>query len=179
MVDRKLMTKSKHPGKVVISDLYIHRDAVELLSDEHRTVITDALSCAPEIAQERANVIKLNQRTGRVSLLAYPDFFDDPFPALAECWIIEQESAAPPSYRSYTESLNPPILHRKELLLPFDNPARIAFAAITKQAEEFGLFDDTTTIGFRLNWQRLIASKGYRLEGNQFVPLGNVDPDNA
>jgi DNA phosphorothioation-associated putative methyltransferase len=38
-------------------------------------------------------------------------------------------------------------------------------------------FDDTATIGFKLNWERLIRSKGYACEGNTFIPLGNVAPE--
>ncbi len=47
------------------------------------------------------------------------------------------------------------------------------WVALTKVAESLGLFEDTSTIGFRLNWSRLIESKGYQLKGDEFVPLAN------
>ncbi len=108
-----------------------------------------------------------------MSLLAYPDFFDAPFPELVAAWIFAPGSDQPTSFRRYDDSLNPPILHRKELLLPSSHSEYAHWTALTATAEGLGLFDDVATIGFRLNWQRLIASKGYELIGNAFVPLAN------
>lgn len=166
-------------GKLVVDELYLHRDSVEQVSEKYRGVIELAFSKAPEVASERTTVVKLNVKTWRVSLLSYPDFFEDPFPALHESWIVERDDASQVRYRSYVDSLNPPILHRKELLLSPDHPSRTVFSEITKQAEDLGLFEDTAAIGFRINWQRCIAEKGYRLDGERFLPLGNVDEQGA
>ncbi|AXF12994.1 DNA phosphorothioation-associated putative methyltransferase [Paraburkholderia caledonica] len=162
-------------GKIVVDDLYIHRDTVAELKVEHRAVVESALDRAPDDARNRANVVKLNLKTHRVSLLAYCDFFEAPFPSLVESWSVEHEGRSPVGYRRYAESLNPPILHRKELLLSVGHPLRPAFSNITRQAEDLGLFDNTAVIGFRLNWEQLIAEKGYRLEGERFLPLGNAE----
>ena len=43
----------------------------------------------------------------------------------------------------------------------------------TRVAEELGLFDESRTIGFLLNWERAIERKGYRLVGDAFLPIGN------
>jgi DNA phosphorothioation-associated putative methyltransferase len=166
-------------GKRVSDDLYIHISALDLLEDdEHRRRIAEALDRLPALLDPFPKVAKLNVRTGRLSLLAYQDFEEDPFPQLAASWTFAPESASPPTFRTYSGSLNPPILHRKELLVSESYPGRQRWSELTSVGESLGLFDDTTTIGFKVNWERLVASKGYRLTGTDFVPLGN-DVDDA
>ncbi|MEA3274479.1 MAG: hypothetical protein U9Q81_04135 [Pseudomonadota bacterium] len=63
-------------------------------------------------------------------------------------------------YRTYEDSLNPPILHRKELLLPEDHPRRTEYAALTQAAETIGLFDEPTRTGYRRQWEQLVREKG-------------------
>ncbi len=79
--------------------------------------------------------------------------------------------------RTYADSLNPPILHRKELLLPADHPRRAEFAALTEACEAIGLFDEPTRIGYRRQWLDLVREKGYRIEDHALVPLGNTEGD--
>ena len=163
-------------GKKVVDEFYVHLSAVEEVED---TAIRAAIELAighgalTPINTNEPNVAKVNVRTGRVSLLSYPDFFDSPFPALAASWVFQAGESVPNWHRTYGDSLNPPILHRKELLLSSLHPEHDRWARTTATAEELGLFDDVTTIGFRLNWNRLIHSKGYRLVGDEFLPIGN------
>lgn len=166
-------------GKRVVDDWYIHRIGIEFLDEGFRAFVEAALESAPTSAYERANVIKLNLVSSRVSLLRYDDFFDTAFPVLLESWSLSASSEQTTTYRSYLDSLNPPILHRKELLLPPSHPLRSKFEVVTRQAEELGLFDDTTTIGFRENWSRVVTEKGYAVVGSDFVPIGNVEGDSA
>jgi DNA phosphorothioation-associated putative methyltransferase len=88
-------------------------------------------------------------------------------------WVFDREKGASPSFRNYRNSLNPPILHRKELLVASDYPDRGLWTELTKVAEDIGLFDNTSIIGFELNWLREIEAKGYKLVGNTFHPVGN------
>lgn len=167
-------------GKRVFDDLYIHRSAAALLSDsDHRELVTAALNAVRDATPE-PNVIKLNLRSGWVSLLAYERFEEDPFPTLAASWLFNRGSNGQPTFRSYVDSLNPPILHRKELLVGPDHPDRERWAEVTRAAEELGLFDESQAIGFRLNWERLIRSKGYQVVDGSFLPIGNaVEPNVA
>jgi DNA phosphorothioation-associated putative methyltransferase len=161
-------------GKRVVDELYVHLSGLDQLNDlaqEQR--ILDAIRYLSTLAERVPNVAKLNLKTGRLSLLAYREFDTDPFPELLVSWTFAPGSADMPSCRIYTDSLNPPILHRKELLVPETYPGREAWGRLTSTAELLGLFDDTTSIGFKRNWERLVASKGYRLAGNEFLPLGN------
>jgi DNA phosphorothioation-associated putative methyltransferase len=160
--------------KRVADDLYAHlewRDSS--FPVEHANAITLAQAQLATSGDTTPNVAKVNARTGVVSLLFYPDFETDPFPELAASWTFRDGPSNPPHFRRYDSTLNPPLLHRKELLVSKEHPHRSEWAAVTRTAEELGLFDNTLTIGFRLNWSRTIAAMGYTLRGNEFVPIGN------
>lgn len=163
-------------GKRVVDDLYVHLSAVPLLPDQWQAdQIRSAVERLTDLQGVAPNVAKLNLKTRSLSLLAYPGFDEDPFPELAASWVFQAGGDGKPVFRSYENSINRPILHRKELLVAPDHALRAEWAALTAAAEELGLFDDTSTIGFRLNWQRLIHSKGYELTGGAFFPIGNAD----
>lgn len=83
---------------------------------------------------EHYNLIRIEANGSHFALLHYPDFLDEPFPALSESWLVDLANGTV-SHRSYADSLNPPILHRKELLLPADHPRRAEYAALTAAAE--------------------------------------------
>ncbi len=162
------------PGKKVVDEFYIHLSAVEEIQDASaRQAIERAIRGLPPATPYPPNVAKFNARTGRVSLLSYPDFFDLPFPVLAASWAFPAGASVPAWHRTYADSLNPPILHRKELLLPSSHPQYNRWSRTTATAESIGLFDDVATIGFQLNWNRLIQSKGYCLVDDDFLPIGN------
>lgn len=166
---------SPSAGKRIFDDLYIHLSAIGLLQDaEHRRRIEKALGAASG-GKASPNVAKINQRTGCLSLLAYEDFESSLFPALLASWRFGPGAETQPVFRSYAESLNPPILHRKELLVAPTHESHQRWVELTRTAEELGLFEDTRAIGFRLNWEQHIAAKGYRLAGDAFLPLSNID----
>ncbi len=160
-------------GKRVFDDLYLHISAIQSVQDEsHKALITAAFKCLPEDAISSINVIKINLRSGKISLLEYEPFEEAAFPTLLGSWVIEPSSESP-NYRTYKNSLNPPILHRKELLVHPSHPDFPAWQRLTAEAEELGLFDNTRTIGFRKNWLELIEGKGFSLTSTGFTPLGN------
>jgi DNA phosphorothioation-associated putative methyltransferase len=115
------------------------------------------------------NVIKFSTDFA-VSFLEYRDFFTDPHPSLAKAVRVNL-AAGKVKELQYDIRSNPPILHRKETLLPPDHPDRPRFAALTQQEEDAGLFDDTRTIGFKTNWQSLLQEKGLGYEGHSLVRL--------
>jgi hypothetical protein len=160
-------------GKRILDDLYVHLSAVDSLSEQHRKRIERALDACPATADNRPNVAKLNLRSGQLSLLLYRDFETVAFPELDASWVFAPEDLRSSKFRTYRDSLNPPVLHRKELLVGEDHPQRASWSELTKTAESLGLFDDTSSIGFRLNWDRRIAEKGFRFDGLGFVPLAN------
>ncbi len=115
------------------------------------------------------NVIKFSTDFA-VSFLEYREFFTDPHPSLAAAVRVNLAAGKVKELR-YDIRSNPPILHRKETLLPLDHPDRPRFAALTQQEEDAGLFDDARTIGFKANWQSLLQEKGLGYEGHSLVRL--------
>jgi hypothetical protein len=50
---------------------------------------------------------------------------------------------------------------------PHGHPRRNEFEELTRQEETAGLYEHTSTIGFKLNWQRLLDTKGLVIEGHR------------
>lgn len=158
-------------GKVVGNSLYIHRVALEHFPAEHRALL-EAASKLAQAAVDCADVFRFDLEGRSVSALSYPGFFEQPFPELKASWRIDTETGDV-TFRSYEESLNPPILHRKELMLADDDPRRGRFEQLTRQAEAIGLFSDATVVGFKRAWEDRIRQVGYEVVGHVFQPLGN------
>lgn len=150
-------------GKRVGGSLYVHSSA---LDDETRPLVERAVALAGAVEW---NVAKVT--AGSVSLLLYEDFEAAAFPALLASLKVDLGTGAKAA-TDYKKRENPPILHRKEALLPPDDPSRPRFAALTRTAEEHGLFAEPTKIGTRRQWADLLASKGLRIEGHTIVPVG-------
>lgn len=165
------------PSKVIGDTLYFHADSIPLLAADVLAKVERAELLAGMCRNEHFNLVRIDGAGPSIALLNYPEFFDDPFPSLRESWRVDLDSATV-SYRTYAESLNPPILHRKELLLPPTDPRREDYCALTAAAMSIGLFDEPKSIGYRRQWLALVQEKGYRIEGHALVPLGNDDqPD--
>jgi len=165
------------PGKTVAGRTYLHLDALDAVDSDCLNALQAAEQIAGIARGEGFNVVRFERTdpefgAGGVALLAYRDLFDAPFPILAESWRVDLDTGAV-GHRTYADSLNPPILHRKELLLPPDHPRRAEYAALTEACESIGLFDEPTRIGYRRQWEQLVREKGYRVVGHQLVPIGN------
>lgn len=103
------------------------------------------------------NVVKLDRRS-RVSFLRY-ESFDAAFPALlaARSCDIERGTCR---QTDYAGRRNPPILHRKELLLPSDDPRVPAAERLTRCLETRGAFSAAGSIGTRNAWRRRLVALG-------------------
>ena len=117
-----------------------------------------------------ADVLKLRRGSPRVSYLAYPDFDTDPHPKCEESFLVKL-GAREISYRSYTESTNPPILHRKEEFLGIDDPRRDGFAKLTTQEEKWGLYEAPERIGTANGWSEVLTEKNAVFRGRRLVRL--------
>jgi hypothetical protein len=155
-------------GKRLPGALYAARDEGSDFGPELNQLLLQ-LAMVFEVGPE-FNVIKFRTEELKVSFLAYPEFMDDPHPALRRAVTIDL--AAGKSRRTeYAHNLNPPILHRKEAFLAPDHPRRAAFAALTHAEEVAGLYEHPATIGFKLNWERLLREKGVTIEGHELRNL--------
>ncbi|MFZ1641148.1 MAG: DNA phosphorothioation-associated putative methyltransferase [Candidatus Contendobacter sp.] len=164
------------PGKTVGQRGYFHVEAGAALDAGLATRLPEAERLAGVRRLEHYNLIRIEANGSHLALLHYPDFLDEPFPALSESWLVDLANGTV-SHRSYADSLNPPILHRKELLLPADHPRRAEYAALTAAAESIGLFDQPTRIGYQRQWLALVREQGYRIVGHTLVPLGNDETE--
>lgn len=134
------------PGKRIRGSTYLHRSALESLDarDQARVV------SATRTTSAAWNVVRVAQ--GEVSLLHYGDFEQDPFPALRASTIVHDDGRI--VTRDYSQRANPPILHRKELLVHDDHPHRSAWSSATARLVQAGAFVDPHRIGTREAWRR-------------------------
>jgi DNA phosphorothioation-associated putative methyltransferase len=160
-------------GKRVGTSRYLHRDATVDIDEPSATAINQALTFAIGRGLIEWNVVRISLTDQEIAFLHYPSFEHDPFPSLSSSCLVKLGATPVITYRNFRNSLNPPILHRKELLLPMHDTRRSEWRRTTDEAEAIGLFDETSRIGFRQEWLRKIAERGYALVGDRFVPNGN------
>ncbi len=160
--------------KEIAGRFYLHVYGLSELETPLLDKVEHAISLADVQIEIDFNVVKIDREGNTISLLSYPEFFASGFPALQRSWAVNFYSKQIVR-RNYADSLNPPILHRKELLLPTSHPDRPKFEALTRDAEALGLFDNATMIGFCEPWEQLVASRGYRVTEHSLVPVANVE----
>lgn len=153
-------------GKVLPEAVYLHTEALAEEGEELFRFV--AHLWASTETDEVFNVVKLFRREFKVSFLEYPDFFKTPHPALRRSRTVDLATGKVRDF-DYSDRANPPILHRKETLLPSSRPDVAEFAKLTQAEEEAGLYGDTTTIGFKQNWEALLAEKGLTYRGHRLV----------
>jgi len=154
-------------GKRLPGALYVARDEGSDFGPELNQLLAQ-LAVVFEVGPE-FNLIKFRTDELKVSFLSYPDFMDDPHPALRHAVTIDLATGKA-RHMDYADNLNPPILHRKETFLAPEHTRRAGFAALTRAEEAAGLYERTATIGFKLNWERLLREKGSR------TPCGPCGP---
>jgi DNA phosphorothioation-associated putative methyltransferase len=151
-------------GKRLPNAIYLYRYPEQSLGkelDELLEKVVKSLEVGPKY-----NVLKFRLDEYKMSFLAYPTFFEDPHPALSQSLTIDLGRGKSRD-TSYAGQSNRPILHRKECFLPEDHPSWEKFKALTKAEEAAGLLEDSKSIGFQLNWDRLLVSKGFTFKGHK------------
>lgn len=155
-------------GKLTPGSLYVHASALPLLPPILR--IYEGCARAYIGAVEGANIVKLHHRWPQVSYLAYPQFERDPHPALSASLVVPLQTFRI-QYREYSDSKNPPIIHRKETFIPPDHSLHGKFARLTRQEERYGLYDNTQNIGTREGWEATLKTRGVCLSGHKVVKM--------
>ena len=84
----------KSPLKAVGAHHYVHLDGFQLLPADATAKLVAAESLAQITRGDRYNVARFDNSHSRVSLLNYPSFFEDAFPALHESWNVDLTPAA-------------------------------------------------------------------------------------
>jgi len=161
-------------GKRLPSTLYVFLDGEADLGPTVNRLLQQIVAAFN--LDHEYNVVKFRTNELKVSFLSYPDFFDDPHPALSKSATIDL-CAGKIRHASYSSNPNPPVLHRKETFLPSHHPQRPQFAHLTDQEEQAGLLERADTIGFKLNWERRLAERGFALDGHSLRRFQQPEPD--
>lgn len=153
-------------GKLTPDALYVHASALDRLSPVLRVYEGCGRALSGEV--DNATLIKINRIEPKVSYLSYPTFDSDPHPALNSSVRVDLKKLDV-KYTDFSESTNPPILHRKETFVPDDYPGRDKFSRLTLQEERADLLKETSRIGTRAGWQERLDEKGYRVGGHRLM----------
>lgn len=168
-LDRALATSQV--GKRLPDALYVHVSSLRSLDPVLRVYEGCARVLVGHV--QSASIIKLQRVERRVAYLAYPFFDRDPHPALQFSLRVDLRSFDV-KFRDFSESENPPVLHRKETFVADDYPKRATFARLTKQEERADLLGGND-IGTRQGWLRALAASGRGLRGHRLVQVTGQD----
>ena len=153
-------------GKRVGGYIYLHREALRSLDLVLHQWAQEIV--AERWPQEEWNLVKLGMRAQRFSALHYPAFRDDPHPALHHSMSYVAETGKSSS-RRYDGSLNPPILHRKEVFVLPSDADRTRFEGLTYAEEQAGLYGNTRRIGHKKNWQEALDAQQVKIVGHRVL----------
>ena len=160
-------------GKVLPEALYVHHTALPRLP----ALLRVYEGCGRQLVGsiDGVTLMKLSRNKAKVSYLLYPDFDRDGHPALLECFIADLQRLVL-HHRDYRRSVNPPILHRKELFVSDDYPRRHLFARLTAAEEAANLLLTVAPIGFLRDWTDFVAERALQIRGHALLPLRHSVP---
>jgi hypothetical protein len=151
-------------GKRLPTAVYVFRETNSDFGPELNQLL--AILAMQHDLEDKYNVIKFRTDELKVSFLSYPNFRADAHPALHHAVTIDLVTGRA-RHTDYADNSNPPILHRKETFLCEHHPDRAKFEALTRAEEAAGLYEHSATIGFKLNWERLLNDKGFTIHDHQ------------
>ena len=151
-------------GKRLPDSVYFHRSGEEDLPALLRVIIFAAKQIVGELDY---NLLKIRRDGRAISFLYYADFDKVAHPALERSVRVYLPRA---SYRirNYNIQDNPPILHRKDTLVPANHPKLHLFRRLSDTEEKAGLLN-AHNIGFKSAWQELLESRGLRISGHDLL----------
>ncbi|MCX2975723.1 DNA phosphorothioation-associated putative methyltransferase [Halieaceae bacterium IMCC8485] len=151
-------------GKELPDAIYVHESAISLVPESLTSVVLKVAD-ALKINDDDWNIVKFYKGDFKVSFLLYPAFETDSYPKLKHSLTVDLSKLAIRK-ADYSNSENPPILHRKETFVDNSYPLRSLFEEVTAEGQALGLYENPRSIGFLRNWGRLISNKGYFLDKN-------------
>lgn len=147
-------------GKVLPDAIYLHRSALEKEAPD-LFQLANAVSKALKIENDW-NLVKFFKKEHKISLLNYPTFYEESYPPLQSSNLVDLSTFAT-KQTNYSTSENPPILHRKELMVMPSDSHYDHFCSLTREGELAGLYENPFKIGFKQNWERVITEAGFEL----------------
>jgi DNA phosphorothioation-associated putative methyltransferase len=155
-------------GKLVPDALYVHVSSIADLPVLLRVYEGCARTLLGDVPG--ATLVKLRRDKPKISYLCYPQFDEDPHPKLLETFVADLRTLRT-HHRDYTQTDNPPLLHRKECFVSQTYPRRAEFAALTLAEVEAGLLSDATDIGTARAWEQRLAAAGVTIVGHDLVKV--------
>ena len=151
-------------GKKLPDSLYVHKTAEAQLPPLLRLMILTARQIVGDVEYD---LIKISLDGKKLSFLRYPDFEEIAHPELAYSVRVYLPTA---SYgiKNFSNSENPPILHRKESFLDPLHPRYAEFAQLSAREEELGLLS-RPDIGLRKGWEALLKERHLDIVGHSLI----------
>jgi hypothetical protein len=147
-------TNLSFKGKRIGGFMYIHKSGQKLIASNYAEAIKKSLPLLRDFSTW--NVIKLNiKNPKKLSFLEYESFEHAEFPSLFRSCQVDL-NLKKTTVRQHS-NINPPVLHRKELLMHPNHPEREKFKNLTDQLENMGAFKDIVKLGTKLRWQAELA----------------------
>ncbi|MGQ4649992.1 DNA phosphorothioation-associated putative methyltransferase [Lyngbya aestuarii] len=165
--------KSSDIGKLLPNALYVHVLTLEALNPLLRLYEGCASRTIGRL--DGATLVKFHINQPKISYLFYPDFDTDPHPALHTSMQIDLRDLQV-TYRDYETSPNPPVLHRKETFVTPDYPLYEKFTKLTRQEENWGLLENSQTIGTLKGWQKCLKEHCAEVQGHRVYWRKDADP---
>ncbi|HEY9864112.1 MAG TPA: DNA phosphorothioation-associated putative methyltransferase [Candidatus Obscuribacterales bacterium] len=174
-------------GKKLPNALYIHHSALPELNLILR--LYEQLSRFYLPPSKLFTLIKFHTNQSVISYLFYPDFDSDPHPALTASFQVNVKTGQV-NIMDYSNSDNPPILHRKETFVTTNYPDYQKFSKLTKSEERLGLLETPKlssrqefinsetrlyrTIGTRKGWQQHLHKHGVEIHDHRVMKLSEL-----
>lgn len=160
-------------GRKLGNALWVHISALEALAPLLR--LYEGCASRTSGRLETANVIKFHTKVPKISYRFYPDFDSDPHPILHTSMEVDLRDLHV-SYRDFDGDDDPPILHQKDALVLPDYPLYEKLAKLSRQEEDWGLFDDWRSISHRKGWLKCLEEHCAMLKGYQLCWQKDADP---
>lgn len=146
-------------GKRLPGALYVHISALPALEQPLQDYAN--LACQHLKKLDGVTLIKFSTDQPKVSYLSYPDFDTNAHPAL-QLSVQVDLTTSQVGVRNYNNTVNPPVLHRKETFVAPDYSLYSLFAELTRQEDALGLLNHSREIGTHEGWLKRL--RDYRIE---------------
>ncbi len=153
-------------GRLTSNALWLHRDAIPLLSPILR--IYEGCARAYVGSMDDMNIVKLHRFSGKVSYLSCPEFEQDPHPAVTSTVKLSLRTLRL-DYFEHADSGNPLVLDQKEKMVATDHPLHSKFERLTRQEIRRGLLEQGTDIQTRRQWSEALKALGCEFRGHRLV----------
>lgn len=160
-------------GKKLPKAVYLHKSALASVDEQLQTLAYQQVATLG-LEEQEWDILKFHRDSYKLTLLSYPSFISDAYPALSKSISIDLAKQQCKE-TCYQKTDNPPILHRKELMVSPDSPHYEDFCHITQEGELAGLYENSRAIGFKRSWESLLESKGYTLVDGRLFRAAAVE----